>query len=102
MSTFQPWRTYKPEALNVPFGWVQWKGTEVCMDLHCKCGALCHVDASFAYFVRCGNCGQEYEMAGYVEARPLSPEEQAARHGVESVCAEADDDMPVTVDRIGR
>ena len=21
-----------------PHGWIQWKGTGVCMDVHCKCG----------------------------------------------------------------
>jgi len=25
-----------------PHGWVQWKGTDVCMDVHCACG---HIDA---------------------------------------------------------
>lgn len=30
-------------------GWIQWKGTDVCMDIRCDCGELHHVDADFAY-----------------------------------------------------
>lgn len=39
-----------------PHGWIQWKGTDVCMDIHCKCGFHGHVDAEFAYFVKCLEC----------------------------------------------
>lgn len=71
MSEFQPARKFKPEADGAPHGWIQWKGTDVCMDFHCKCGAHGHVDADFAYYVKCGKCGQVYEMSGHVEAMPI-------------------------------
>ncbi len=29
-------------------GWLQWKGTDACMDIHCKCGTLSHIDADFS------------------------------------------------------
>ena len=45
---------------------IQWKGTDVCMDLHCPCGADGHVDASFAYFVRCPDCDTVYELGAQV------------------------------------
>lgn len=48
---------------------IQWKGTDLCMDFHCPCGAHCHVDASFAYYVRCGACGQVYQMGTQVIVR---------------------------------
>lgn len=70
-NTFQPWRTFQPEKTGAPHGWIQWKGTEVCMDFHCKCGAHGHLDAEFAYYVKCGACGQIYEMSGHVEAQPI-------------------------------
>jgi len=41
---------------------VQWKGTDVCLDLHCRCGHDGHFDGDFAYFLRCVACGRVYEM----------------------------------------
>lgn len=38
-------------------GWIQWKGTDVCMDVHCKCGEHSHLDAEFAYYIKCPKCG---------------------------------------------
>lgn len=37
---------------------IQWKGTEVCMDLICVCERHLHVDAGFAYAVRCPYCAR--------------------------------------------
>jgi hypothetical protein len=55
--------TYK----GLPHGWIQWKGTEVCMDVHCSCGELSHVDGEFAYNVMCPRCGRVYMVNGHVE-----------------------------------
>lgn len=41
---------------------IQWKGTDVCMDFTCDCGAEGHFDGAFAYVVKCPGCGQEWEM----------------------------------------
>jgi hypothetical protein len=41
---------------------VQWKGTNVCLDLHCVCGYHGHLDGDFAYYLRCGECGRVYRM----------------------------------------
>lgn len=30
-----------------PYAFIQWKGTDVCMDFHCECGAHCHFDGSY-------------------------------------------------------
>jgi len=50
-----------------PFGWISWKGTDVCMTIKCtKCGFTGHVDAEGAYFVRCAVCGQMYRVLGFV------------------------------------
>ena len=54
-----------------PFGWIQWKGTSVCMDIHCECGALTHIDAEFCYHVKCCVCGRVYECGGHVRLYPL-------------------------------
>jgi hypothetical protein len=55
-------------------GWIQWKGTSVCMDIHCKCGALAHVDADFAYHVKCVHCGTVYMCNGHIELIELTEE----------------------------
>lgn len=57
-----------------PFAFIQWKGTNACMDVHCTCGALLHIDADFAYNVRCPRCGQCYETGSYVTMFPVQPE----------------------------
>lgn len=49
-------RTDKPNAF------IQWKGTDVCMDFYCECGAHCHFDGYFAYVVKCPHCEIVYEM----------------------------------------
>ena len=50
-----------------PYGWVQWKGTDVCMDVHCKCGYMSHIDSDFAYNVKCPKCGTVYMCNGHIE-----------------------------------
>ena len=45
---------------------IQWKGTDVCMDFTCECGAGCHIDAEFCYYVRCRKCGATWKMPWYV------------------------------------
>jgi hypothetical protein len=62
-----------------PHGWVQWKGTDVCMDVYCKCGHHSHIDAYFAYHVKCPKCGTVYMCNGHIE---LIEVEQAPENGV--------------------
>lgn len=53
----QPATTERPELH------VQWKGTEVCADFHCSCGADGHIDdAMFCYTIRCGRCGKAWDV----------------------------------------
>jgi hypothetical protein len=65
----------KRPAEGEPHGWIQWKGTEVCMDFHCKCGAFGHIDGGFIYYVKCGKCGASYMMNGHIELVPITLEE---------------------------
>lgn len=50
-----------------PYGWIQWKGTDVCIDIHCKCGKFTHFDGAFMYFVQCPYCNQIYEASGLID-----------------------------------
>jgi len=52
-----------------PFAFIQWKGTDVCMDFYCECGAHCHFDGAFAYAVKCRHCETIWEMPVYVIPR---------------------------------
>lgn len=54
---------------------IQWKGTEVCLDFHCPCGHHGHFDGGFAYYVECPSCGAVYEMGTQVKARRLGDDE---------------------------
>lgn len=56
---------------------IQWKGTDVCMDFNCPCGTHGHYDGDFAYNLRCPGCGSTYEMGTQVRARLLGPNEHA-------------------------
>lgn len=50
-----------------PHGWIQWKGTSVCMDVYCACGYHSHIDAEFAYHVECPVCRRVYACNGHIE-----------------------------------
>lgn len=41
---------------------VQWKGTDICMDFRCECGADGHLDGCFIYAVKCKACGAIWEL----------------------------------------
>jgi flavoprotein len=71
-------RVNKETKIEGPHGWIQWKGTEVCIDLHCSCGHHGHVDADFFYAYRCAGCGKCYHVGSYVKLVEATPEEVAA------------------------
>lgn len=52
-----------------PSAFIQWKGTDVCMDFYCECGAHCHFDGDFAYTVKCPHCETVFEMPCMVYPR---------------------------------
>ena len=60
-----------------PHGWIQWKGTQVCIDLHCTCGIMGHIDGEFVYYARCAACGRVYALGQNVRLIELTPKEQA-------------------------
>lgn len=57
-----------------PHGWLQWKGTDVCMDVYCVCGNHTHIDGDFTYHVKCGVCGRVYFCNGHIEFIELKKE----------------------------
>ena len=63
-----------------PHGWIQWKGTNVCMDVHCVCGAHLHFDADFTYHVKCFHCQRVYMCNGHIELIELQKEPKNCVH----------------------
>ncbi len=37
---------------NKVHGFIQWKGTDICMDVYCKCGNQSHIDGYCAYYIK--------------------------------------------------
>lgn len=66
----------EPKPWEVPpdgaHAWIQWKGTDVCMDIHCPCGALLHLDGDFAYSIECGRCHQKYVCDPHIRLHPIA------------------------------
>ena len=52
---------------GLPHGCVQWKGTQVCMDIYCVCGESSHIDSDFVYNVICPYCKRIYFCNGHIE-----------------------------------
>ena len=43
-------------------GYIQYKGTDICIDLCCECGWNDHYDGYFCYGFTCPKCGQSYTL----------------------------------------
>lgn len=69
-----------------PHIWIQWKGTKVCCDVYCKCGASFHFDGSFFYYFKCPGCKKVYEVGTHVNIYPVSEDRDMSSisvHGIE-------------------
>lgn len=62
---------YADDKRPEPNVFIQWKGTDVCMDFYCECGARCHFDGDFAYAVKCPHCETIWEMPCKVYPRKV-------------------------------
>jgi hypothetical protein len=65
------------EVRSGPYGWIQWKGTDVCMDIFCSCGTHTHIDSDFTYTIQCGACGKFWAVCPEVRLVPLTEAEAA-------------------------
>lgn len=69
-----------------PHAFIQWKGTQVCMDVYCtNCGYQDHIDGDFVYYVRCLECNITYKVGDHVQLTPLTPEEIKERVNEDTV-----------------
>lgn len=60
---------------GLPHAWIQWKGTNVCMDIRCSCGKLSHLDCDFTYEIQCPHCKRFYAPNPHIRLEPLLEEE---------------------------
>lgn len=67
-----------PDGRPQPHGWIQWKGIDACIDLHCKCGYHGHMDADFFYFYECPHCEAKYAVGQVVKLIELTAEQAEA------------------------
>lgn len=66
--------------LENPCGWIQWKGTDVCVDLYCTCGKQFHFDGDFMYYIQCPYCKAYYECGGHIKLHPVDKEIAESRY----------------------
>ncbi len=85
MKTAKTWEeSFKVEEKyeDQPYCWIQWKGTDVCMDFHCECGFMGHIDGSFTYIVECPKCHSVYSCNGHIELIKLEEKPDGNIHVV--------------------
>jgi hypothetical protein len=56
------WEDEREPAVYQHDVFIQWKGTDICCDLHCDCGQSSHFDGGFAYVLKCPHCEKLWEM----------------------------------------
>lgn len=75
---------------EIAHGWIQWKGTDVCIDLHCLCGSHEHYDGDFFYYWQC-DCGKTYAVGENVKLIEMTPDQIKyvnKEHGYEKLSVE--------------
>lgn len=77
----------RPEGPNA---FIQWKGTDVCMDAYCICGVSLHIDDDFAYFLKCLSCGRVYEVGVYVKLYEIAAEDATCEPRFERIPEDAE------------
>ena len=61
-----------------PHVWIQWKGTDVCCDVHCSCGNHSHYDGDFFYTFQCNKCGKYWEVGTHMPIYEVTKEAAGA------------------------
>lgn len=67
--------TSSQETIGQADVFLQWKGTDACFDFYCPCGTTQHIDAQFAYYVKCPRCDVVYQMPYNLIATPVASDD---------------------------
>ena len=62
--------------MEPPNIFLQWKGTDACLDFYCTCGAQGHFDGYFCHRIRCGKCGKVWTLPDLLPLREATVEEE--------------------------
>ena len=66
----------KDVVWSANWAFIQWKGTTVCMDVHCECGHIGHIcGVDFAYYWKCPECHTGYKVGTIIRIIPLTVEQ---------------------------
>ncbi len=69
----EPTSEHLPEYGEPGSTFVQWKGTDLCMDFVCPaCEEDSHYDGRFAHVIRCGHCGALFRLGTKVTVTPTA------------------------------
>lgn len=62
-----------PEDRTVPSVTIHYKGTDICLDFRCRCSPAAegHLDGYDADALKCGLCGQVYEIPTEIVLTPV-------------------------------
>ena len=72
---------------------LQFKNTDICIDLFCDCGESSHYDGDFARFAKCPHCGQIWELPSMLTPARVTAEHPQFKFASEHhATAEADDE----------
>lgn len=55
---------------NDLYAFIQYKNTDICVDIECLCGESFHYDGYFAYYLQCPNCNQIFKLNTHIEIQP--------------------------------
>ncbi len=63
-----------------PVAYIQWKGTEACLDVYCTCGGQFHLDTEMptATALRCGGCRQLWQLPEFLPLSAVGEDHWAA------------------------
>ena len=50
---------------------IQWKSTDIMIEVYCPCGGGGYFSGWFMYFIKCTSCGQVYECGTSIELKPI-------------------------------
>ena len=84
-------RLHDVDEMKGPRAWIQWKGTDACMDVYCRCGTHGHVDDEFAYFYLCPGCKQIWAVGSNVRLHELTEDEQEEVRKLDACLVEGED-----------
>lgn len=58
-------------VIEGPRGCIQYKGTDLCINLHCECGHHAHLDGMGVHGWECSECGRKYLLPTNIKLIPV-------------------------------